>query len=36
MGLKFILPHIIYEVSNMLKERGTKELGKYKLQLLEL
>jgi len=36
MGLKVILPHIIYKVSNMLKERGTKELGKYKLQLLEL
>ena len=35
MGLKVLPSHIIYEASNMLKERGTKELEKYKTQLLK-
>jgi NAD(P)H dehydrogenase (quinone) len=35
MGLKTLHSHIIYEVSNVLKERGTKELEKYKTQLLK-
>ncbi len=35
MGLKVFSSHIIYEVSNMLKERETKELEKYKTQLLK-
>jgi len=35
MGLKVLPSHIIYEASNMLKGRGTKELEKYKTQLLK-
>jgi len=35
MGMKVLPSYIIYEASNMLKERGTKELKNYKTQLLQ-